>query len=53
MTTQAISKWNLDAAHSEVQFKVKHLVISTVSGSFKSFNASIEKQGDSWAHAVH
>jgi polyisoprenoid-binding protein YceI len=52
MTTQAISKWNLDAAHSEVQFKVKHLVISTVSGSFKSFNATVEKHGDSWAHAV-
>lgn len=52
MTTQAISKWNLDAAHSEVQFKVKHLVISTVTGSFKSFTASVEKHGDSWANAA-
>ncbi len=52
MTTQAISKWNVDAAHSEVQFKVKHLVISTVTGSFKAFNASIEKTGDSWANAA-
>jgi len=52
MTTQAISKWNLDATHSEVQFKVKHLVISTVTGSFKEFSANIEKQSDSWANAV-
>ena len=49
MSTQAISKWNIDAAHSEVQFKVKHLVISTVTGSFKKFSASIEKHGESWA----
>jgi polyisoprenoid-binding protein YceI len=52
MTTQAISKWNLDATHSEVQFKVKHLVISTVTGSFKEFSANIEKHGDSWANAA-
>ena len=52
MTTQAISKWNLDATHSEVQFKVKHLVISTVTGNFKEFTANIEKHGDSWANAV-
>jgi len=29
--------WNVDNLHSEVLFKVKHLVISTVTGSFKSF----------------
>lgn len=52
MTTLAISKWNLDATHSEVQFKVKHLVISTVTGNFKEFTANIEKHGDSWANAV-
>ncbi len=40
-----MAKWNLDASHSEVQFKVKHMVISTVTGSFDQFEASIE--GDS------
>jgi polyisoprenoid-binding protein YceI len=30
------TKWVLDPMHSEVQFKVKHLVISTVTGSFKT-----------------
>lgn len=34
----ATKQWSLDAAHSEIQFKVKHLVISTVSGSFGEFS---------------
>ncbi len=40
--TLTSTKWALDAAHSEVQFKVKHLVISTVTGTFKVFNGEIE-----------
>lgn len=39
-TTQQLVKWTVDTMHSEVLFKVKHLVISTVTGSFKSFNGS-------------
>lgn len=46
MTTQAISQWNLDPTHSEVQFKVRHLVISTVTGTFRNFSASLEKAGE-------
>lgn len=34
--------WKIDPTHSEVQFKVKHLVISTVSGSFKNFEGALE-----------
>lgn len=34
--------WVIDAMHSEIQFKVKHLVISTVTGSFGSFDATME-----------
>jgi polyisoprenoid-binding protein YceI len=37
MATETAIKWVLDPMHSEVQFKVKHLVISTVTGSFKTF----------------
>lgn len=44
MSTQT---WKIDTMHSEVQFKVKHLVISTVTGSFKNFDAKIEMpEGD-------
>jgi polyisoprenoid-binding protein YceI len=33
----AVTKWIVDPAHSEVQFKIKHLVISTITGSFNNF----------------
>lgn len=45
------SKWAIDNAHSEIQFKVKHLVISTVTGQFKSFTGSIEAENDSFENA--
>lgn len=35
------TKWSLDPAHSEITFKVKHLMIANVKGSFKTFDASI------------
>lgn len=43
--------WNIDPAHSEVQFKVKHLVISTVSGQFTSFSGGLEAEGDDFSNA--
>lgn len=33
----AITKWIVDPVHSDVQFKIKHLVISSITGSFKNF----------------
>ena len=36
------TQWAIDTTHSEVQFKVKHLVIATVTGTFKKFNGSVE-----------
>ena len=47
----ATTKWVLDPMHSEVQFKVKHLVISTVSGFFKSFEGSLETDNDDFQNA--
>lgn len=44
--TAAATKWVLDPTHSEVQFKIKHLVISTVTGSFKSFQGTMQSAGD-------
>ncbi|HEY5122991.1 MAG TPA: YceI family protein [Ignavibacteria bacterium] len=35
------TKWSIDQAHSEIAFKVKHLMISHVKGTFKTFDASI------------
>ena len=45
------TKWNLDPSHSEVQFKVKHMVISTVSGELQIFDAAIEAENDDFSHA--
>lgn len=42
METSTLTRWNIDTMHSEVQFKVKHLVISTVTGTFKSFEGGLE-----------
>ena len=39
--TTTKTKWGFDLAHSEVGFKVKHLMIANVRGTFKNFDASI------------
>lgn len=44
--TATKTKWAIDPTHTEVQFKVKHLVIATVTGTFKKFGGSIEADGD-------
>jgi len=50
----ATSNWALDAAHSEITFKVRHLMVSNVSGHFKKFEASVQTEGDDMATAkVH
>ena len=43
--TKTTTKWSLDPAHSEVTFKVKHMMISNVSGSFKTFSTDVETEG--------
>jgi polyisoprenoid-binding protein YceI len=51
MTTQSATKWVIDPMHSEVEFKVKHLMISTVTGKFNSFAAEVATPGEDFAHA--
>ena len=53
METQDVSKtkWAIDPAHSEIAFKVKHLMIANVRGSFKEFEASIYTTGDDFMSA--
>src|SRR3569833_1298967 len=45
------TKWVIDPMHSEVQFKVKHLVISTVTGFFKSFEGTLETENEDFSDA--
>jgi polyisoprenoid-binding protein YceI len=44
-------KWKIDPAHSEIQFKVKHLMITTVTGYFKSFDLEVETETDDFSTA--
>jgi polyisoprenoid-binding protein YceI len=39
------TKWIVDPTHSELVFKIKHLMISNVSGSFTNFKAEVETNG--------
>ncbi len=40
------TKWAIDPTHSEIQFKVKHLMISTVTGQFNKFEGTVETNGN-------
>jgi polyisoprenoid-binding protein YceI len=46
-----MTTWKIDPAHSEVNFKVKHLVVSTVRGHFDNFDASIETGSEDFSDA--
>lgn len=40
------TNWKIDPTHSEVQFKVKHLMITTVTGNFHTFDLEVETEND-------
>jgi polyisoprenoid-binding protein YceI len=52
MTTEMIKeKWVIDPTHSEIEFKVKHLMVTNVKGKFNEFEASIYTTGDDFMTA--
>lgn len=48
----ATTKWLADPAHSEVQFKVRHLMITTITGYFREFTAEAEADEDDFSTAT-
>jgi polyisoprenoid-binding protein YceI len=46
-----MAQWKIDPTHSEINFKVKHLVISTVTGTFTKFDATIEANKEDFSDA--
>tara|TARA_R110002020_G_scaffold81120_2_gene201815 strand:- start:8689 stop:9213 length:525 start_codon:yes stop_codon:yes gene_type:complete len=52
MGTKEKTNWKIDVAHSVISFKVKHMMISTVTGHFGEFSASIETDNDAFLDAV-
>ena len=47
----ATTKWVLDPSHSEVEFKVKHMMISTISGKFTKFDADLQTEDEDFMTA--
>ncbi|MDQ6763657.1 MAG: YceI family protein [Bacteroidota bacterium] len=45
------TKWIIDPLHSEIGFKIKHLMITNVKGVFEEFEASIYTTGDDFMSA--
>lgn len=45
------TKWLIDAAHSEINFKVKHMMISNVTGHFEKFDGYVDTETDSFNDA--
>jgi polyisoprenoid-binding protein YceI len=43
--------WELDPAHSEVTFRVKHLVITSISGKFERFKATFKSRARDFSDA--
>ena len=47
----ANTKWVLDPTHSELGFKIKHLMITNVSGNFKEVESTVQTDGENFETA--
>jgi len=45
------TKWVIDPTHSEVGFKIKHLMITNVSGKFEGVEAEVQTEDEDFATA--
>jgi polyisoprenoid-binding protein YceI len=46
-----VSTWNLDPAHSVAEFKVKHMMISNVKGSFSGLTGTLSLDETDYTHS--
>lgn len=46
-----MTTWKVDQSHSEIKFKVKHLVVSTVTGQFTSFSGTVDAEKPDFSDA--
>jgi polyisoprenoid-binding protein YceI len=49
--TSTTTQWVVDSHHSEISFKAKHLVITTVTGKFKTFSGTLASENDDFRGA--
>lgn len=41
-----MANWSLDKAHSEIEFKVKHMMITNVKGQFQDFDITVDSDSN-------
>lgn len=46
-----MATWTVDPAHSDVEFKVKHLMINTVKGAFASYRVNVDAEAADFSDA--
>lgn len=46
-----MATWKIDPAHSEIEFKVKHLMITNVTGHFGGYDATLTSENDDFSDA--
>lgn len=51
MTKNDVKVWSLDQTHSNIQFSVKHMVISQAKGSFTNYTVKVETNGSEFSAA--
>ena len=47
-----VTQWSVDPAHSEIQFKIRHLAITNVTGKFKVFEGNVAAPDEGFDDAV-
>lgn len=47
-----MTKWKIDPTHSEIQFKVKHLMITTITGHFTAYDLVVETEENDFTKAT-
>ena len=47
-----MATWTLDKDHSEIRFKAKHLMITTVTGQFREYDATVDAADENFAEAL-
>jgi polyisoprenoid-binding protein YceI len=45
-----MAKWTIDPSHSEIGFKVRHLMITNVKGMFREYALKIETEGEDFVN---
>lgn len=50
-TAQNKIRWTLDPSHSAIDFRIKHLMITNVKGSFKKFEGTVNAEGNNFKNA--